>query len=456
MSSGDAHKMRPGRRACCMALMAWLSCGSAALAAPAAEPVYELVYIVELLPQRDGARATIRIGEGGAAVREISLHVDATRYREFAGDGEIRREKTRVHWTPPRTGGELRYFVRLRHERGSGGFDALITGDWALFRGGDVFPPATVRTLKGARANARLIVKAPRDWSVVTPYRESGENQYLFDHPHRRFDRPTGWMLAGKLGVRRTIVAGTRVAVAAPVGQRARRMDTLAFLRFTLPALREVFPDFDERLLVVMADDPMWRGGLSGPGSLYLHTDRPLISENATSTLTHELVHVAMSVAGDDHDDWIVEGIAEFYSFELMRRTGAISQRRFAQAVEDLEDWGKKADDMFLQQANGPVRARAAVVMHRLDTAISKATRGTSGLDNVVRSLLATGSALTYAVLCNAVRDLAPPALETLSGKYVPGARADDCRPTTVKTARETAAVAPGSNPSAGVLKTRL
>ena len=43
------------------------------------------------------------------------------------------------------------------------------------------------------------------------------------------------------------------------------------------------------RLLIVSAGDPMWRGGLSGPSSMFLHSDRPLISENRTSTLLHEL-----------------------------------------------------------------------------------------------------------------------------------------------------------------------
>ena len=56
----------------------------------------------------------------------------------------------------------------------------------------------------------------------------------------------------------------------------------LAFLRWNLPALVDIFPDFPERVLVVSAGDPMWRGGLSGPGSLYIHAERPLISGNGT------------------------------------------------------------------------------------------------------------------------------------------------------------------------------
>lgn len=433
--SGCARRARAAA-----ALAAALAAAGAPLVAADDAPRYELYYGIELVPQRDGARARIRIGKGAHALREISLHTQSGDFRDFEGDGEIRREDGRLVWRPPREGGELRYFVRLAHKRDAGGYDALITDDWALFRGGDVFPPASVRTLKGAEADARLHISAPRGWSVVTPYRETGEHRFVFDHPQRRFDRPTGWMLAGKLGVRRSVVAGTRVAVAAPVGQSARRMDTLAFLRWTLPALREVFPDFDERLLVVMADDPMWRGGLSGPGSLYLHAARPLISENATSTLMHELVHVAMSVAGDEHDDWIVEGIAEYYSLELLRRTGAVSQRRFGRAIDDLAAWGTRAKELFVARANGPVRARAAVVMHRLDGAIASATGGANSLDDVARALVESGAPLTYAALCDAVGALAATALDALSTKHVPGARAGQCRAPAPKTAAATAA----------------
>ena len=53
---------------------------------------------------------------------------------------------------------------------------------------------------------------------------------------------------------------------------------------------------------VVGAADPMWRGGLSASNSLFLHADRPLISENGTSTLVHELTHVITRVRGADGD----------------------------------------------------------------------------------------------------------------------------------------------------------
>src|SRR5690606_21947056 len=133
---------------------------------------------------------------------------------------------------------------------------------------------------------------------------------------------PTGWIVLGHLGVRYDTISGIRTKVAGPVNQGVRRMDMLALLRWTLPELLRILPDFPHRLTIVSAGDPMWRGALSAPQSLYLHAERPLISENGTSTLLHEVVHVGLGVGAGHGADWVVEGLAEYYSLEMLRRSG--------------------------------------------------------------------------------------------------------------------------------------
>ena len=59
-----------------------------------------------------------------------------------------------------------------------------------------------------------------------------------------------------------------------PQGHGVRRQDILAMLRWTLPKLRRILGQLPERLTVVSAGDPMWRGGLSAPRSLFLHAER--------------------------------------------------------------------------------------------------------------------------------------------------------------------------------------
>jgi len=131
-----------------------------------------------------------------------------------------------------------------------------MTEDWAIFRGDDLFPPARTEQHDDAEADATLQVHLPAGWSFVVPYRELKDNVYEIEHEHRSFDRPTGWMAAGHLGVRRERIAGVQVIVAGPMNQGVRRLDILALLNWNLPRVRRLVPDMPRRVLVVSAGDP--------------------------------------------------------------------------------------------------------------------------------------------------------------------------------------------------------
>src|SRR3546814_10217934 len=93
----------------------------------------------------------------------------------------------------------------------------------------------------------------------------------------------------------------------------------------------------------------MWRGGLSGPNSLYMHADRPIVSENGTSSLVHELVHVFSRIKDSDRSDWITEGLAEYYAIELVRRAGGMSEDRYQAVREHLTKWRSEEHTYELQ-----------------------------------------------------------------------------------------------------------
>ena len=189
----------------------------------------------------------------------------------------------------------------------------------------------------------------------------------VVDDPSTHFDRPKGWLIAGVLALRRDVIADRAVAVASPEGAGLRSNDILAFVRWTLPSLVQVFPEFPPRLLIVSGPDTMWRGGLSGARSLYLHADRPLISQNGTSTPLHEMVHVASGLHGTGGADWIVEGLAEYYSVELLRRSNTISQKRFDQSIDTLAQWSAGTKCVATDHSEGTRTAQAVLVMHALD-----------------------------------------------------------------------------------------
>ena len=155
-----------------------------------------------------------------------------------------------------------------------------------------------------------------------------------------------------------------------------------------------------------------------------------MISENGTSTMLHELVHVAMGVAGPEHDDWLVEGIAEYYSIKILRVSGTLLNRRHRLALDELREWGEPVDDLFVAQSTGPVTARATTLLEELDTFLQDVSRGRRSLDDVVGRIIESNSPYNYRSLCAAAREVARRPVPMLSPGNVPGAPAEpECMP---------------------------
>jgi hypothetical protein len=412
----------PSRRVC--NILGKVLAGAVLLAAALAHGEdlrYELDYRFRLDPDAEQAAVTITLRQPRNLLRIVRFRHKPEWHSGFDGDGEVAVAADTVTWRPPASGGQLRYRSRISHQRRNGGFDSMITRDWALFRGDDLVPPARVTTLKGARSRARIRIDAPSGWSSITPFgKDVDKDRWIaIERTERGFIRPVGWIVAGRIGTRWDDVGATRVVVAGPLQQGVRRMDILAFVRWHLPELSRVFPQFPQRLLIVSAADPMWRGGLSGPQSLYLHADRPLISANGTSTLLHELVHVAQGLRGAPGADWIVEGMAEYYSLEIMRRAGTLSQRRFDLAMSSLTRWGDDAEPGPVDRSRGPVTARGARIMYELDKELRALTGGRSGLDAVAATLGSDDSRVGLDQLRRAAESLAGAPLESLQPERI-------------------------------------
>ncbi|MEL7537496.1 MAG: hypothetical protein AAFM91_10635 [Pseudomonadota bacterium] len=361
------------------------------------------------------AIAELTVEQAGTELRELAFVDNEERWSAFEADGELTRDEGRWRWRVPAGGGTLRWNVTIDHRRGQA-FDARRTATWALFRGEDVFPAMASRTVRGAESLARFRATVPADWSFISAFERTDDQYFRVDNPNRRFDRPTGWLLAGKrLGVRIERIGSGVVLIAAPAGQKVRRQDMLAFLNWSLPAMREALPNFPERLLIVSANDPFWRGGLSGPASLYVHADRPLISENGTSTLMHELFHVGFRRPGATNDDWIIEGLAEYYSVWLLRRSGSTTPRRFEKTLAELADWARSATGLRGPTSRGAVTARAALVFHALNREIESAHDGRRNLDHVVRRLAEQSGPVSLEELRTVAADVLGRPARTLS-----------------------------------------
>ena len=397
----------------------------AACSAPAAESgasqaikerIYGVDYRVRPDISRGGAYVKLRISQSDRLLRELSMPLEANMISDIGGDGQISIDDERIRWVPPADGGELRWFATINHLRGSNSYDAFIGDDWALFRAEDVIPPTATRTLKRSVSRTRLMFDLPDGWAAVTEYFRRS-NVFNVSNPDRRFDRPTGWIVLGELGVRHENIAGVRVIVAAPVDQAFRRTDILAMLNWTLPDLVRLLPGFPKRLTIVGAGDPMWHGGLSAPRSFYVHADRPLISENGTSTIMHEAIHTGLGTSAVTGADWIVEGLAEYYSLEILRRSGTISEKRYRTAFSKLESWGEGANSLCADPSTGEVTARAVTILAGLNDEIRSKSDRKHNLDDVMRRLARSQDKVSIRLLRKIVADLAGSESEVLSDK---------------------------------------
>lgn len=359
------------------------------------DKVYQMRFQAELDPESGHAHVTLNLEQHRSLVRSIDLVMPADRYLNIRPTSQIKVDGDRVVWRPLERGSKLHYDFVIDHARDNGEPDARITDTWALLKLDYLFPRASARVVKGATSASTMELIAPPGWAIETPYGRGAKQILDVSNPHRLYDRPLGWLLAGKLGVRRDKVQERFISVASPLGSNNKVNDVLAFLMWTMPSVIDVLPEFPQRLLIVSAPKEMWRGGLSGVGSLYLHVDRPLISGNRTSTMLHELFHVGSGLHGKDGADWIVEGMAEFYSLELLRRSGGISQHRYTEAFDTLAQWSDDTQCVATDRSKGKITAHAAQVMRVLDAEIRDATDNQKSLDTVVQILVDADKSIT-------------------------------------------------------------
>lgn len=352
----------------------------------------DLDYHVRLLPQSDQAEVRLTLAQG-SAVRSLDFDLgDGSHYSDFKADGQWQLspgKHTRGVWRPIAEKASLTYRVRISHGRKSGSFDTRMTPTWALMRGDDLIPAAMLDQQDGIELVSRLEFELPNGWkSVETSWPRIGKNKFRIDNVSRLFDRPTGWMLAGHLGTRRTRLGETEVTVASPQGQGMRRMDVLTLLTFVWPQVQAVFPRHPTKLLIVGANDPMWRGSLAARESIYLNTRLPLVSENGSSALVRELAQVFGRINDKQRSDWISEGFAEYYAIELVRRAGGMSDERYASLQQKLARDGQKVSTLRGEQINSAQVGKAVLLLSELDQEIRIKTRNKRSLDDVLRGAM--------------------------------------------------------------------
>ncbi|MBX2859223.1 MAG: hypothetical protein KTR17_11225 [Cellvibrionaceae bacterium] len=330
-----------------------------------------------------------------ALIRSLDFNLRDHKLEKIKASGEWVEKDQRLVWTPPETGTAwLKYKIKLVNQRENGAYDAKVGEDWALFRGDDIVPPVKSRFTAGATSKSKIRFNLPKGWHSVntgwprlTSEKSKRNAEFKIVKRETRFDRPVGWIIAGDIGTRRELIGDTWVSVSAPVGEDFRRMDMLTLLHFVWPEMQKSFRKLPSKVLLVGAGNPFWRGGLSAPNSLFLHTERPMVSENGTSTLLHEFVHVITGIRGQKSHDWIAEGLAEFYSVELLYRAGGISESRRKRVLAELDEWSENVTRLDVDYSTGPVTAKAALFFFALDDELKSVSGGKMNIDDLTRQL---------------------------------------------------------------------
>ncbi len=383
-----------------------------------------LQYQLQLAADTDSARARIVLSQDKGALRELQLSADALSGKPD-GDGRVRLSAGKLIWTPPATGGELRYQVRLTHRRSArdaSSHDAWVGSKLAIFRGEKAFPVSSWRLRKGSILHGELAVSAPEGWSVVTPYLPDSTGQMRIGNPGNRRARPLGWVIAGDIGTRRDVIAGTEITVSAPRGIRMERIAMLALLRWTLPQLTSALGKPPAYLNIVAAGEPMWLGALSAPNSIFVNARRPLISENGTSTVVHEMVHVLLADLKTPADqDWIDEGLAEYFGLRALLDSGTISEARYVQTIGSLRKWGAGVTSLRTTASTGAVSARGVTIFHDLDAELRRATGNRTSLASLINELRSGGNQAELQSLRSRARQLIGHAPRSLAPAEVPG-----------------------------------
>ncbi len=368
----------------------------------------------------DYANVEMTVTQSTRNLRRVTLKPDGDQFVDISAAQGIETGADGITWQVPESGGTLRWRAKLNRQRADGSFDAIRRKQWALFRTEDVIPPIASATRVGAHAITTMRIDTPAGWSVETAY-PGDESVFSIEDQGRRFDHPDGWVVAGDIGVRYDVISNTTVSIAAPRDQDARRLDVMAFVNWHLPYIRSLLPEFPRRLLIAMAGDPFFRGGLSAPNSLFMHTDRPMISGNGTSTLVHELMHVGIGRSGARDADWIVEGLAEYYSAIILYRAGTVTGRRHRSTMRSLRKWSEEATTLRERMSSGPTTALAVTVFAKLDAEIRERSKDTRSLDDVLQELAMGDGELDLDELRAAAATVIGKPAQTLANAALPG-----------------------------------
>ena len=189
-----------------------------ALPVHAADQYYDATFRAEIEPRRTTILVELEI-RGDRLPSRIEFHIDPERHRAFKSSDPVSQQGKVVTWLPTGKIATVRYEFLATNERSPKRYDSLVTDEWAVFRADKMVPRMAVTSRRSLHGRTTLSFALPKGWSAATAYPEK-KGLFRIEDPERRHDRPSGWVIAGKLGIRSEVIKGIQTIVAAPEGEQ--------------------------------------------------------------------------------------------------------------------------------------------------------------------------------------------------------------------------------------------
>jgi hypothetical protein len=348
---------------------------------------------------------------GANEVKMVTFILERGRYRYFNGNGQITQLGSDVIWTPGHLNASLEYEVILPHERKKDVYDSFGKKDWFITRTNDLFAYKKFAFRRSSKSLTTVSFDLPSGWEVETEMLPFGQQTYRTQSfPGHRYEWPTGWIIFGR--IERTIAKADDVVITIaypkaflentsriaksghilPLSPAERFSQKMAqaqeIYEKVIPLMKKFLPQYARRFLVIYGEKPMWMGGLSGENSLFINRRISNLSKDYSSTLVHEFFHVCQGFKKNKKDgEWLVEGLAEYFSLLLLEEAGITTPQQFRAGIESYKKNGQWNVNLTKSFKKAVLYENAPLIFFTLDEMIKEKTQGQKSLKNVMAAL---------------------------------------------------------------------